>query len=144
MNPILQDNQPACPRQILIVDDDVDILSLLKIQLRNNDWKIFTATDADMALELFVKQDIDLVITDAMMPGKSGYELVREIRASDSGKMIPIIMLSAVLDMEEQSSLAVNCGVDVFMTKPHERKNLQEQIKRLLDTKARDRNFKPV
>jgi DNA-binding response OmpR family regulator len=122
------------PKRILIVDDDTDILTLLKFQLRYTGWTISTATDGAEALDLFLSTPFDLVLTDAMMPGMSGYDLARLVRTSEKGCSTPIIMLSAILDTPDQVELAKDSGVDVYMTKPHDRKKLQEQINALLES----------
>ncbi|MEI7554773.1 response regulator [Candidatus Chlorohelix sp.] len=122
------------PKRILIVDDDTDILTLLRFQLRCTGWSISTATDGAEALDLFLSAPFDLVLTDAMMPGMSGYDLARFVRTSEKGCSTPIIMLSAILDTPDQLELAKDSGVDVYITKPHDRKQLQAQINILLES----------
>ncbi len=118
--------------RILAIDDDPDILSLLTLQMKQVGWVVQTALNGQIGLELFCQHDFDLIITDAMMPQMSGYEVITAVRSNPKGAQIPIIMLSAITN-EEEVARALREGVDAYFGKPYNRKLLQSQILELLD-----------
>lgn len=82
-------------RHILIVDDDVVNLRVIKNVLSNLFYEISTATSGEEALEVLKNSDVDLLITDVMMPQMSGYELTKKVRENHSISELPIILLTA-------------------------------------------------
>ena len=78
--------------KILIADDEKEIVRLLRIYIEANDHQIFEANDGETALQILKCESIDLAIVDIMMPGKNGYEIIKEIR---KGPYIPILVISA-------------------------------------------------
>jgi DNA-binding response OmpR family regulator len=118
--------------KILAIDDDQDILSLLSLQMKQVGWCVQTALNGQIGLELFCQDEFDLIITDAMMPQMSGYEVITAIRNNPKGANIPIIMLSAITN-EEEIARAMGQGVDAYFGKPYNKKLLQNQILELLD-----------
>ncbi|MCP4727045.1 MAG: response regulator transcription factor, partial [bacterium] len=78
---------------ILVAEDDGNILTGLVDTLESEGYQAMPASDGEEALALFINNPFDLVLLDIMMPGKSGYDVCREIRSTDED--IPIIMLTA-------------------------------------------------
>lgn len=72
---------PAAPRKILIADDDPDILEILRYNLAQEGYEVFTAKDGDEALEKARKHQPDLIVLDVMMPRKTGVEVCQWLRA---------------------------------------------------------------
>lgn len=99
---------------VLVVDDDKDILDIIKIYLQNDRFEVITACDGGAAIEKLKEQDVDLIILDIMMPGQDGLHTCLEIRKE---KKIPIIMLSAK-DDPSSKILGLDIGADDYMTKP--------------------------
>jgi len=102
---------------LLIVDDDVIILQAMKTFLEKEEFTCHTTTDADEGLKILNESeiDIDLVITDIMMPYKSGIELLTEIKEITTE--LPIIIVSA-LDRREVLEVAFTLGAEDFVKKP--------------------------
>lgn len=99
---------------ILIAEDDKDIVKLLRLYLESSGYKVLTVDNGVAALELVLKENIDLAVVDIMMPRMDGYELTQKIREV---KNIPILILSAK-NQEKDKILGLNLGADDYMTKP--------------------------
>lgn len=100
--------------KILIIEDDVDISELLKLYFESNNFITYCTDDGNNALQLILENDIDLLIVDIMMPKKSGYEIIKEIRNQID---IPIIVISAKV-LDNDKILGLNLGADAYITKP--------------------------
>jgi len=120
---------PAKPPEILLVDDNRQGLIARKSVLQELGYHISTATSGDEALELFSKQNFDVVVTDFKMPRMDGVELIRRIRSAQAGARI--ILLSGFVEplgLTEQST-----GADVVIVKSSgEVGQLTRSVKRLL------------
>ena len=102
-------------KKVLIVEDDRDIVELLKIHLTDLNCEIDWAYDGDTGLQKGLQADHDLIILDIMLPGKDGMEVCRQIRAK--GKQTPILMLTAKSE-EIDKVLGLEMGADDYLTKP--------------------------
>ncbi len=136
-NDILQKNPQLT---ILLVDDELAQLMLLRMLLEQQEYTVVTATNGEEALELFRRNpNIRLVVTDIDMPVMDGYELIRNIRKEQSRYTYTIVLTSN----EDKSSVvkALNYGADDFLTKPALNEELQLRIKsgiRLLRLESHD------
>jgi DNA-binding response OmpR family regulator len=102
---------------ILIVDDFQDNIDVLARRLRNRDVAVYEANDGHDALELLATTPVDIILLDVMMPGMSGLDVVRKIRARRAAAALPIIMVSARTDQ----AMIVDCltaGANDYVTKP--------------------------
>lgn len=99
---------------ILIVEDDEDIVELLRLYLENEKYKVLIAKNGEEALPLIENNRIDLAVIDIMMPVMNGYELTKYIRKVSN---MPIIILSAK-NLDSDKILGLNIGADDYMTKP--------------------------
>lgn len=134
----MKENMTTPPKQnksILVVDDDEDIRTLLGFQLKRAGYDVNTVSNGLSALNAVKTQPYDLLITDAMMPQMSGYDLVQAVRAIEVGANIPIMMLTA-LDTEQDALLAFRYGVDHFENKPYIIGPLLANVTRLLAEKS--------
>lgn len=100
---------------IMVAEDDTNILTGLVATLESEGYDVSTASDGEKALELFKNSRFDLVLLDIMMPGKSGYDVCREIRSHDDET--PIIMLTAKGE-EIDKVVGLQLGADDYVTKP--------------------------
>lgn len=112
---------------LLLVDDDPEILTLLQAQFKDEPFDIFTAPEGASALSLIRNQKPDLIVLDVRMPGLSGLEICRFLKADKNTREIPIIILSARSD-EIDRVLGLEFGADDYVTKPF---NSQELILRI-------------
>lgn len=113
--------------KILIVEDEAKIRKVIKSYLKE-DYKLTEAADGKIALELFKKNDFDLIILDLMLPKISGEELCQKIRQISE---IPIIMLTAK-SSEENKIEGFNYGADDYLTKPFSPRELLMRVKAIL------------
>jgi two-component system, OmpR family, KDP operon response regulator KdpE len=112
------------PGRILVIDDEPQITRVLRAALSAQGFDVRTANDPEEALRLFHEWPPDLVITDLMMPGMTGVELCRAIRATSS---TPVLVLS-VRDHERSKVEALDAGADDYVTKPF---GIQELLARV-------------
>ena len=123
-------------KNILVVDDEVEIVELIELYLSREDFRVFRAFDGEEALEIIKGQEISLAVVDIMMPRLNGFQLIREIRKS---LHIPVIVLSARDDFSDKI-LGLDLGADDYMTKPFNPLELtarvQAQFRRVFEFSA--------
>lgn len=101
--------------KILVVEDDLSLKNLFCKTLQRNNYQTFDAECAEKALEILDNESIDLIVTDVMMPGMNGFELVRQLR--DAQMELPILIITAKSDiMDKQTGFLA--GADDYMVKP--------------------------
>ena len=110
---------------ILVVDDEISILQLIKMNLKLQNYNVITATCGNEALELTIREKPDVIILDAMLPDISGFELIHKIKLIDD---IPIIMLTAKDDINDKL-LGLQLGAEDYITKPFNSTELLLRIK---------------
>lgn len=126
---------------ILIVEDNVELLMLMK-QLLSRKYKVETARHGREAVELIEKTELDLIISDVMMPVMDGYELVKYVKNSVGYRHLPIIMLTAKTQETDKMD-ALTVGADEYMTKPFKMKELLLRIDNMIANRQRiTREFK--
>ena len=101
-----------CPEaRVLVVDDEIHIVHIVAIKLRNNGYEVISADNGAEALELALREKPDIVVTDYQMPVMTGLELVEKLREHDQTKDIPVIMLTArsfAIEQEKQQALRIS------------------------------------
>src|SRR5690349_12324751 len=105
---------PEIGARILVVEDSSTQSKVLQLVLEAAGHTVAVAADGDTALELFGKDSFDLVISDIVMPGMSGYELCRKIKQAARGHEIPVMLLSS-LNNPMDIILGLECGADNFV-----------------------------
>jgi len=113
---------------ILIVENEKQINRLLKEALLFEGYTVSTAYDGEEALELLRNQQPDLLLLEVMLPGMSGYEVVRHLRMHPQALQIPIIVLSSLVEPKD-AVFAFEVGVDDYITKPFHTDELLARIK---------------
>lgn len=119
---------PASEQHILIVDDEPQILEVLKLYLSREGFRVSTAPDGASALTAFEKNSPDLVVLDLMLPQVSGLEVFKQIRAQ---RALPIIMLTAKGD-ELDRILGLELGADDYVVKPFSPREVVARVKNVL------------
>ncbi|MGB9840540.1 winged helix-turn-helix domain-containing protein [Thermovenabulum sp.] len=117
--------------KILIVDDEPNILELLKFNLENNGFKVIKALNGEQALELIKLEKPDLILLDVMLPGIDGYELCKILRRKTDTSEIPIILITAKNE-EIDKILGLEIGADDYITKPFSVRELIARVKAVL------------
>jgi two-component system phosphate regulon response regulator PhoB len=120
---------------ILVVEDEPGIQEVLKFNLGQHGHDIIVASDAEEALGLLRGALPDLILLDWMLPGMSGLDFARRIRADSRQKNIPIIMLTARSD-ERDKVQGLDTGADDYITKPFSPRELMSRIKAVLRRRA--------
>jgi len=116
---------------IVVVEDDPDLLEVLKESLAREGYQVKTANNGIDGLKLIKDTAPDLVCLDVMMPGMDGIEVCRELRADKSLRGLPIMMLTAKGD-ESDVVLGLGVGADDYVTKPARPKELIARVRALL------------
>ena len=120
--------------KILIVDDKPDTLKLLGIRLETEGYPYYiTASDGDEALEKIREESPDLVLLDADMPRKNGFEVLPEMKRDPQTANIPAIMISAVRVDLRDIQRGLGLGAGNYLTKPFEWRELAKRIRLSLD-----------
>lgn len=130
------------PSKILIADDNQQNCELLEAYLAGEGYQISMAYDGQATLERVARAQPDLILLDIMMPKLSGYEVCQRLKADESTRDIPIVMVTALNEMGDIEK-AVNAGADDFLTKPVNKLELTTRVRSLLRvrhlTNERDR-----
>ena len=103
---------------VLVVDDDADIVHYMKEFLKH-EYKVLTCFDADTAYALMKEKAPDVVISDVVMPEKTGYDLCRRIKENIQMSHVPVILLTAMATVEDKVA-GLDSGADAYVTKPFE------------------------
>lgn len=124
---------PEAPRKvkILIVDDNVVILKVLRRILESNEYAVISATNGNEAMKAVHLEKPDLIITDYMMPELDGKQLIQKLKAQLSTRYIPVIMLTSRDEVDSEVEV-IDAGADDYLVKPANPKRLIARIKRLL------------
>lgn len=127
---------PLAGRAILLVEDDRGVQRTLADALADAGFTVFTERDGDWALRTFQARPIDLAVIDVLLPGRGGLEVAQELRASEKGRALPIIMSSGVVKGQKgRRDLADKLGAKApleWMDKPFEPSKLVAACQRLL------------
>ena len=115
-------------KTILAVDDESDVLLIIKTALMSEGYRVVTATNGPDALASAEDDNPDLVILDMMMPEMSGFEVLKAMRDKPSTRAIPVIMLTGVAHKEKIRE-ALDLGIDYYIVKPFEFHDLIAKVK---------------
>lgn len=116
--------------KILIVDDEPDLIELVRLRLESSGYDVLEAHDGQEGLDMARKDHPDLIILDIMMPKMNGYQVCRELKKED--KKTPVMLLTAK-SQESDRFWGKECGADSFVTKPFEMDHLLSTIQGLLN-----------
>lgn len=117
------------PIRVLVVDDEPQILRALRAALRGHGYDVQTAADGEEALDLLALHPPDVVILDLIMPGKSGFDVVREVRAWPQPAPAPAIIVLSARGEERDKVTALDLGADDYLTKPFSMNELLARIR---------------
>jgi two-component system, cell cycle response regulator len=120
--------------RILVVDDIALNVMLLEAKLSAEYYEVLTANDGPSALQLMAREPIDIVLLDVMMPGMSGFDVCRHIKADPKTTHIPVVMVTA-LDQPEDRVQGLDAGADDFLTKPVDDVALFARVRSLIRLK---------
>ena len=118
-------------KKILLVDDEINILTMVEARLIGNGYEVVTASDGQEGLTKARTENPDLIILDIMLPKLDGYKVCRMLKFDEQHKHIPIILLSARTQDSDQE-VGKQQGADAYITKPFQQEVLLGKIKELL------------
>jgi DNA-binding response OmpR family regulator len=124
----------ADKRTILIAEDEPDIRDLVSFRLERAGYDVILAEDGQEALEMAIEHRPDLAILDVMMPRMDGLELTRRIRAEETIKAMPIILLTASVQ-DQAVTEGFRAGADDYMRKPFSPQELLSRVEAVLGRK---------
>jgi two-component system OmpR family response regulator len=116
---------------ILIAEDEPSILESLDFILRRAGWTISSVTDGDAALEAVRRLKPRLVVLDVMLPKRSGFDVLKQIRADSETQALPVLILTAK-GQQQDRRIAEQLGADVFVTKPYANAEVVGAVRQLL------------
>lgn len=125
---------------ILIVDDDADLLLVHSLFVKSLGYEVLTANDGEQALELVRQRgdEIDLILSDVMMPGMDGYELCRTLKADPMTAEIPVLFVTAADTLEEKVK-GFDAGAEDYIIKPVAPETLGRKLRVLIERRAQGR-----
>ena len=117
--------------EILIADDELNQIELMKFNLEKNGFLVKSAFNGEQALDMIYEKKPNVLIADWMMPKMSGIELCKILRSNKDTKLLPIIMLSARSE-DADKSLGLDTGADDYISKPFSPRELVSRVKALI------------
>lgn len=118
-------------QRILVVDDDKQIVRLVKSYLEDANYSVLAAYDGEDALRVVRHERPDLIVLDIQLPGKDGWEITRYLRAQENLQAIPILMLTARVE-DTDKILGLELGADDYLTKPFNPREVVARVRAIL------------
>lgn len=103
--------------RVLLIEDEPNIIEAIRFILSRDGWAVDTHSDGRTALDAVVRRRPDLIILDVMLPNRSGYDILSDLRTADATRDIPVLILTA-RGQQKDRELAERIGASRFMTKP--------------------------
>jgi DNA-binding response OmpR family regulator len=124
----LNGNSNMSGKKVLVVDDDVKTVELVKLYLNRDGYRVLTAFNGNDALQMARESHPDLIVLDLMLPGMNGLDVCRTLRGESE---VPIIMLTA-LTTDDDRLKGLNLGADDYVTKPFSPRELAARVRAVL------------
>jgi two-component system alkaline phosphatase synthesis response regulator PhoP len=125
-------------QRILVVDDDREVVRLMRAYLEQAGYEVLAAYDGETAIHTLRREKPDLVLLDLMLPDRDGYDITRLVRADTTLAHIPIIMLTARVE-DTDKIIGLEIGADDYVTKPYNPREVVARVRARLRTQAVNR-----
>ena len=119
-------------KRVLLIEDEPNIIEAISFILSRDGWTVHTHQDGSTAMDKVLGTPPDMIILDVMLPGRSGFDILRDLRGHESTKEIPVMMLTA-RGQEKDRDLAQRLGVTHFMTKPFSNTEVRDYVRSLME-----------
>ncbi|MEL6521006.1 MAG: response regulator [Pseudomonadota bacterium] len=117
-------------KHVLLVEDEANIIEALRFILQRDGWHVSSHSDGATAVDVMSSEPPDVLILDAMLPNRSGFDILRELRDTDATRELPVLMLTAKGQTKDRE-LAEQYGASAFMTKPFANAEILETVRAL-------------
>jgi DNA-binding NarL/FixJ family response regulator len=132
----MKPNKSTEQKRLLLIDDDPNLILLVKDYLEFRGYEVVTAENGREALDILEREVPDMIICDVMMPEMDGYSFVKHVREEQRTSWIPVLFLSAKGQSQDRVK-GLNTGADVYMVKPFEPEELVAQVESSLKQASR-------
>jgi len=119
-------------KRVLLIEDEPNIIEAISFILSRDGWTVHTHEDGATALNKVLAHPPDMIILDVMLPGRSGFDILRDLRAEAATSKIPVMMLTARGQAKDRD-LAQRLGVNHFMTKPFSNTEVRDNVRSLME-----------
>ena len=117
--------------RVLLIEDEQNIIEAMRFILSREGWQVHTHSNGQTALDAVRERAPDLVVLDVMLPNRSGYDILNDLRSDDELSDIPVLMLTA-RGQKKDRELAENLGASRFMTKPFSNGEILATVRELV------------
>ncbi len=118
-------------KTVLVIEDEPNIIEAIGFILSRDGWRVVTHSNGVDAIEAVSARAPDLVILDVMLPGRSGYDILRDLRTAPDTAELPVLMLTARGQLKDRE-MAESYGASRFMTKPFSNTEVLEAVRELV------------
>lgn len=118
-------------KRVLLIEDEPNIIEAISFILSRDGFTVHTHEDGASAVDKVLATPPDMIILDVMLPGKSGYDILRDLRAHPQTEALPVMMLTARGQAKDRE-LAARLGVSAFMTKPFSNSEVRDNVRALI------------
>ncbi|WP_299930299.1 response regulator [uncultured Pelagimonas sp.] len=115
---------------VLVIEDEPNIIEAIKFILSREGWNVATHSNGEDAVDVVRAKSPDVLILDVMLPGRSGYDILRELRGDAATENLPVLMLTA-RGQSKDREMAERAGASRFMTKPFSNAEVLEAVRAL-------------
>ena len=132
------------PRRVLIADDDERVLSLLVELLEQEGYEVFAAQDGGTALELALATDLDVVVSDVVMPVLDGIELCRRLKKHVDTARVPVLLISGLRRSSDDGLEGLNAGADDYLDVPFRNEAFLVKVARLAERHQIEKHYREI
>jgi DNA-binding response OmpR family regulator len=119
-------------KRVLLIEDEPNIIEAISFILSRDGWTVHTHEDGETAMQKIISMPPDMIILDVMLPGRSGFDILRDLRSNEMSKDIPVMMLTAK-GQNKDRELALRLGANHFMTKPFSNADVRDYVRSLME-----------
>jgi len=118
-------------QRVLLIEDEPNIIEAISYILSKDGWTVHTHSDGETAMDKVMQGVPDMIILDVMLPGRSGYDILRDLKARPETADVPVMMLTARGQAKDRE-MAISLGATLFMTKPFSNAEVLESVRTLV------------